>query len=678
MALGMNTTPTRPIRSPARRLARGSIVINTAIALSLIVITLVGAELGYQFYLKRELQKTADLAALAGAQKLGQSGGTSACGSAELAARANAVKNFAGIVLTEAICGHWDPTKVTPVSTDCFAGTDDHFSPLAPPENAFRVRIKPPSSTLLPFFTGNRTICVQAVAAQRQPLASLTIRSTLLTVDPTQVSLLNSVFGGLLGGSLSLDIAGWRGLVNTNIKLLSFLDQLGIDLGIGAGKYDQVLGTDVSVGVLIQAMINALQKSGATATAAIQALGLIQAAAEISPTVVKLGDLLDVQTGSDAAGLNLDLQLFQLLQGVVQVANGKNALVASVPLTIPGVLSVTANIQVIEPPQISAVGDPRLAKLDPTGPNQIYVRTAQIRTLISVELPALNGVTSLLNAVTTLVSPVTTLLNNLLSFKLNLLSDVLGCVIACTEDVTDVDILPAPIRLDINLDAGGGESRVNNFSCPADAKTLSVQTSTAAAQLRIGKMGTSTADAKSKVFASNAPPAVAPVPVIDIGLLKCTRLLLGLIPVECDEAHRKAFYGGGLGLKADVPVAKSGASQTFVNPPDLADLEQETPFLPVTSLNIINSLTSTLDGLNMLSVVTPTGSPNGGLQNVLTALTNTLGTVIGVLQDVVGSVLAPLLDPLVNTLIRDVLGANLAQTEVGGRLTCDGSAELVY
>lgn len=53
-----------------------------------------------------------------------------------------------------------------------------------------------------------------------------------------------------------------------------------------------------------------------------------------------------------------------------------------------------------------------------------------------------------------------------------------------------------------------------------------------------------------------------------------------LIPVECDEAHRKAFYGGGLGLKADVPVAKSGASQTFVNPPDLADMEQETPSCP--------------------------------------------------------------------------------------------------
>jgi uncharacterized membrane protein len=660
------------LEARSRGRSRGSVLVNTLIALSLIVITLIGTELGYLFFLKREFQKTADLAALAAAQALKPG----SCTEATAAAIANAAQNLpTGFTLSasDVTCGRWDPST---------RPAQPHFGPLTGSEkyNAVRVTIARTPPLLFSSIPGNqaRPISVEALAAQRHPMASLTIRSTLLTVDPTQASLLNAVFGGLLGGSLSLDVAGWRGLVNTNIKLLGFLDQLGIDLGIGAGKYDQVLGTDVRVGVLIQAMINALQKSGATATAAIQALGLIQAAAEISPTVVKLGDLLGVQTGSDAAGLNLDLQLFQLLQGVVQVANGKNALVASVPLTVPGALSVTANIRVIEPPQISAVGDPTLAKLDPTGPNQIYVRTAQIRTLISVELPALNGVSNLLNAVTTLVSPVTTLLNNLLSFKLNLLDDVLGCLIACTKDVTDVDILPAPIRLDINLDAGGGESRVNNFSCPADAKTLSAQTTTAAAQLRIGKMGTSTADAKSKVFASNAPPTVAPVPVIDIGSLQCTRLLLGLIPVECDEAHRKAFYGGGLGLKADVPVAKSGASQTFVNPPDLADMEQETPFLPVSSQNIINSLTSTLGGLNMLSVITPTGSPNGGLQNVLTALTNTLGTVIGALQDIVKGVLSPLLDPLVNTLIRDVLGANLAQTEVGGRLTCDGSAELVY
>ena len=42
-------------RSP-RKGERGSIVVNVAIALSLIVILLIGSELGYLFYLKRELQ----------------------------------------------------------------------------------------------------------------------------------------------------------------------------------------------------------------------------------------------------------------------------------------------------------------------------------------------------------------------------------------------------------------------------------------------------------------------------------------------------------------------------------------------------------------------------------------------------------------------------------------------
>lgn len=656
-----------------RRRARGSIIVNTAIALSLIVITLLGTQIGYLMFMKRELQKTADLAALSGAQSLQPL----SCVDARTAAVANATRNMPPtlppLAGADVECGNWDPqTRAAP----------QHFG--APDAgqffNAVRVRLSRTPALLLPNIAGSQpyTITVQALAAQRTPVAVLSIRSTLLTVDSTRSTLLNSVVGGMLGGSLNVGVVGWQGMVDTNVKLLTFVDQLGIELGLGVGKYDEVLGTDVSVGVLIKAMIKALEQGGNTATAAIQALGLIQLAAEVSPTIVKLGDVLGVQTGADAAGLNVDLQVFQLLQGFVQVANGKNALVASVPLTVPGVLNITTNVKVIEPPRVSAVGNPALAKLNPTGPDQIYVRTAQIRTLVSVELPALSGVSSLVNAVTTLVSPVTTLLNDLLGFKLSILNDVLGCLLVCTKDVTDVDILPAPLRLDINLDAGGGEARVTDFSCPSDAKTLTTQTTTSAATLRIGNMGTSAADAKNKVFSSSAVPVVGPVPIIDIGSMKCTRLLIGLIPVSCDEANRKAFYGGGLGVKADVPVAESSAPQTFLNPPDLADLESPTPYLSVSSTNIVESLNATSGGLNLLIPIAATGSANGGLQSVLTALTNALSTVIGVLQGVISSVLTPLIGTLVDSLLSDVLGANLAQTEVGARLTCVGGAELVY
>ncbi len=278
------------------------------------------------------------------------------------------------------VCGHWDPSS---------RPTAPHFGP---PEsgqrfNAVRVTFSRTPALLLAGIPGNepRPIGVDALAARKHPLAALNIRSTLVSVDSTQSPLLNAVFGGLLGGSLSLDAVGWNGLINTDLKLLTFLDELALQLGIGAGKYDQVLATDVSVGTLVQAMINALQRSGGAAQVAIDALNLVKIAANAAPAQppLKLGDLLGVQAGTDAAGLDTSIQLFQLLQGVVQAANGKSGLAADVNLA-----GLTASIKVIEPPQFSAVGDPALAKLAPLGPNKIYVRTAQVRALVSANIGA--------------------------------------------------------------------------------------------------------------------------------------------------------------------------------------------------------------------------------------------------------------------------------------------------
>lgn len=655
-----------PSRTPRGRQA-GSVLITAAIAISAIVIALIGTELGYLFYLKRDLQKAADLAALAGAQALQADN----CDNAIAKARANATTNLpTGLQpLTTAtiLCGRWDPVRLV---------VEPHFGPPVASErfNAIQVSIKSAPTLLLPALPGNqpRTIEVQALAAQKQPRAALNIRSTLLKVDDSQSALLNAVIGGMLGGSLKLGVGSWRGLVDANIKLLSFLDQLGIDLDLGVGKYDEVLGQDLQVGTLLQAMIHVLERQGNTASVAITALEEIKAnlnLIKLQPGV-RLGQLLGVQTGTDAAGLDAELQVFQLLQGVVQLANKKNGLAADLQI-LPG---ITAHVGVIEPPQLSAIGDPTLAALAPNGLDRIYVRTAQVRTLISIDLPVLNGVTNLLNAVTTLISPVTTLLNNLLGLKLDLLGDVLGCVLGCTKEVTDVDILPAPLRLDISLDAGGGESHVTGFNCSADAKSLTVLTTTSVANLRIGKIAATAALAKTAAFSSSAPPAVSPVPVIDIGSLKCTRLVLGLIPVSCDEANRSAFQGGGLGLKAEVPVASNTKPQTFTNPPEL----NEAPiFSSINTTDLVKSLSDTLHGLNMLTTIPPK-APGGGLSNVLTALTNTLSGVIKVLTDTVSNLLSPLLDPLLNTLLGPLLGIDLAETEVGGRLSCSSGAELVF
>ncbi len=652
------------------RRQRGSIVVQAAIALSLIVIVLIGSELGYLFYLKRAMQSAVDLAALAGAQALAP-GDANACSDARTAALANAAHNLpASLPLAsgDIKCGRWDPAT-QPVAP--------HFGapPAGVPLNAVWIVMTRTPALLLPKLPGNapRTIMVQAMAAQRPPQAALTLRTTLATVSTAQSALLNAVFGGLLGGSLNLSAVGWNGLVDGQLQLLGYLDQLAIDLGIGAGQYDSVLNTQASVGTLLQSAITALQIQGDTAQATLDALNALKLAAEVAPAapLVRIGDLLGVQTGTQAAGLGLDLQLFQFVEGLVQLANSHNGLVASVPVTIPGLINLTTRVQVIEPAQISGVGDPRLAALDPTGPNAIAVRSAQVRTLMSVELPALNAVAGLLNAVTNATAPLLSVLNGLLTLNLG---NLLSCAVVCTNQaVTTVSLLPPPLRIDVNLDAGAGNSHVTNYSCARGAaSSLTAETTTSIAELRIGKMGTSAADAAAKVFASAAPPTVSPVPLLGIGAQICTKALLVLM--SCGP--NQPFYGGGLGVQGDIPVGATSAAQVFASPPPLT----EPPvFQAISTQNLVNSLGNSLQAASTLVVALPaTGSGGGGSAGVLAAIVNVLTTVVSGLGNVLSSVLSPLLDGLLNSVVNDLLGVNLAQTEVGAQLNCTEGAALVY
>jgi len=652
------------------RRVRGSILVQTAIALSLLIILLISIELGYMFYLKREMQKAVDLSALAAAQVLDPT----SCARAKTAAVANATLNLpASVALTEAdvVCGRWDPLVNAPPQYFAAPAAGQSF-------NAVSVVMSRTPPLLLPAIPGNqpRLVSVQATAARRLPRAALTIRSTLVSVDTSRSLLLNAVLGGMLGSKVTLDAAGYNGLINSNIQLLDYLDQVALDLGIAAGRYDDVLATTTTVGKLLQSTVTVLQRQGSNAQAASAALIGLQAAANFAPiqSPVRLGDLLGVQAGTPAAALALDLQVFQLAEGLVQLGNGQNGLVATVPLSVPGLINLTANVRVIEPAQMSAVGDPQLASLAPLGANKISVRTAQVRTLFTVELPALNLITSVTNALTAASAPLISTLNSVLTLNL---SNVVACLVVCTnQQISDPQLLPNP-RLDVNLDAGSGESHVTAYDCSA-TKSLTAQTQTAAATLRIGQMGDTVAHAVAAVFPpvtqphNTLAPVVTMVPLLDIGSKNCTKVLGGLM--TCGA--RQPYYGGGLGLIGTVPIASSSTAQQFANPPDVG---QPPLYQSVSSQNLVNSLSATLNGgAALIQPIPATGSPNGGSATTMTALMSVLSGVVNTLGTVVSSVLASLLDPLVNLLLHDVLGLNLAQSEVGAQLSCTQGAQLVY
>lgn len=377
----MNSTPVCQARWPiGRKRDRGSILINTAVALSLIAITLVGTELGYLFYMKREFQKAVDLSALAGAQQLTPSATSSNCGAAIGAANTNAGQNLSGVAINPPECGSWEPSGPTGGNAGCFSSSTDHFKPDGTPSNAVRVRIEKAPPTLLPFFAGDRTICVQAVAVLDAPVAAFTVGSRLLRLEDNTLlpNLLKAV-----GVDLSpTDLLSYRGLANTSITPSGLLAALGVPINgdLDVGTLNQLASIqNLTLGGLIDATVIALQNQGGAVSTSIGLLQRLRTDLSVPAlaTKVKLfgnettpGILVGLdQTGNSALNANVDV--LSLVTAGASVANGKN-LVALGSLGIAGLIEAKASV--IEPPAIGigAIG--------------ATAKTAQIRAYIRVKI----------------------------------------------------------------------------------------------------------------------------------------------------------------------------------------------------------------------------------------------------------------------------------------------------
>ncbi|OLF55700.1 pilus assembly protein TadG-related protein [Pseudomonas chlororaphis] len=653
---------------------RGAIGLMAAAGLGLALLTmLVVVDSGRLYMEQRKLQRVADNAALEAVSR----GGTCQAG---LSAAAYAVQSATrnGFVVDA------DST----VATSCgslLTGTDSlrTFTVDASKSSAVRVVVSDTVATSVAagvsslFSTGavalNTPISATAVAAVPTPsLAQLSIRSTLGVVDTAKSNLLNPIVGGLLGGSVSLTAAGWNGLLNSNINLLSYLDRLAINLNVAAGNYTQLLNTTATATQLIQAAVNVVQANGATAEV-ITALGNLQVAA-ISGAPLKIGEILNLQTGTPTTGLDANVQLFQLLQAIVELSNSKSAVAATLPVNVLGLVNATVRVKVIEPAQLSAVGDPKLAKADPLGANRIYVRTAQVRTLISINLPVLSTVLGLTTAVSNLVAPLTPVVNGLLS--LNLVS-TLGsalCLLGAGCQQIYPDLVPST-AIDISLDAGGAVSYVTDYSCPtagAGTKSLTARTKTSLADLKIGKIDPTNA------FSSSAEPTVAPLPLVDLGIRTCYQFLV--LPGRCDPVVH--FAAGGIAVMVDSKVAGTGTTQDLVFASNAApyptppNLKQTTVYQSATpSSNVVTSLAGTLAGISLTMYEPVNTTPLGAIVNGVGSL---ISGVSNILQPLISNLLGPLLDPLLNNLL-SALGINLMSVEVGANLTCGqtGKAYLV-
>lgn len=661
-------SPRLQFHGPARQ--RGAIGLLAALTLGLaLMFMLLVLDSGRLYLEQRKLQRVADVAAL---EAVTRDGDCLANLTAARYATQSATRN--GLTVADGIT----------LSTTCGVlqtGADKlrSFTPDASKKAAIRViatRVVPTSIAAgvgALFSPGpaslNTRLTATAVAAPAvlPPLAMLTIGSTALVVDSSKSAALNLLLGKMLGGSLNLSAVGWQGLVDTNINLLSYLNQLALDVNVSAGNYTELLNKKIKLTQLLDTAITVLQAGGTTANVAVSGLTDLKVVA--GSTELALGQLLQLQTGTPSSALNTNLQVFQLVEAFVQLANSQNGIVVDLPLNIPALVNGSVRVKVIEPPQLSAVGNPALAKANPMGPDRIFVRTAQVRTVLSLNLPPLlTGVAGLPAAIlnTSLISGVTDALNNVLHLNLGGALQSVFCVLGGTCQRTNLLILPTS-RIDIALEVGSANSHVTDYTCASDAtKTLTTQTNTALVKLKVGKIDTANA------FSSSADVTVQPLPLIDVGAITCKIPLLGLGPETCDLSTRKPFYGGGLGVKVDSPVASTQSTHIYNQPPEI---KQPPLFYSLGTQGVVDSLKTTLAGVQV-QAYKPV-APNV-LGDLLTTVTGALDAVNNTLGVVIDGLLSKVLDPILDNLLA-ALGITLNKVDVGANLSCKppGRAGLV-
>lgn len=659
---------------------RGAIGLMAALTLVLALLcTLMVIDSGRLYMEKRSLQRIADVAALEAAGRKGTcaTGASAASYATQSAIRNGFTPGSDGRTLV-ATCGtlsvNTESRRVFTADATQSQAIQVVVSHPVPRSIAAGIAALVDSTSDSPDIQLSAT----AVAASASPLAALTIRSAAMTVDSAKAAVLNPIVGGLLGGTLNLGVANWQGLVNTDLSLLNYLNRLKLDLNLTAVGYTQVLNTKVSVSQLVQSAINVLDPSGTlNATAAIAGLQAIKAAA--GATTVLLGDLLAVQGSADIAALNTNLRLLDLVQGLAQLANDKNGVSATTQINIPGLAQVTARIQVIEPPQLSAIGDP--GKIDPlnpkTGANRIYVRTAQMRALVSINLPVLGTITSLANTAGSVVGSLTPLLNSALSLNLAGVVTSATCALGLNSCmVSNIKFLDSGTpatgpKIDLSLSLASADSYITGYTCTSNTvKTLNVHTDATLVTAKLGQI----TDAFPTATDPSAVTAI-PLPVIDIGTQTCQKIL-GLLG-NCTT--RTPFGAGGIGLSFDTvsqsPLGTAAATNTTFSSPNLPEINSPPYFLTgTTSVKPSTVLNGVVSGVKV-DVYKPATSTTLG--NVITGAATLLNSLTSALDVIVENTLKPLLTSVVDPLLAS-LGVTLAPADVGANLSCNfGQAHLV-
>ena len=448
------------------------------------------------------------------------------------------------------------------------------------------------------------------VSAQEQCIegACVSAGPRLVELDTAQSALLNPLLQALLPGtSINLSVADWNALADADIDLNLLLTQLAADVGVSDPS--QVLEADITLGQLLLAAANVLEADGQTLAASVLRNILNPQLGGLAGTI-NLIDLLriDLPTGS-LAGIELDV--LDLLTGMVQLYNFSNVVTTPQPITIdtgalglPGITAVELWAQVVEPP-VYACGSEG---------TQFY--SAAVRTKLNVQ--AVN---------TAPLQPIVDALDGL---------SLLGLV-----SLENVSLGAEVLNLELYADVARAEGVLSGVDALASAVTL--QARPGLANLYLGTISDSIFWNRSSVITE---AVVEPTRLTDLGLTAEVRLL--------------SIIGQGLqvaGITGDIGVDIRAVAQ---GSPDLVTTSVSGPF-PATvtmasgTVSIGSLLTSLLDDLEL------TAQGEGLVVNVFDVIPIDLdpnaliNAILGVVQPLLSNALVPLLGTLLDLILGDIV-----------------------